>query len=78
MSSAPGVVRALEASVEITEDAFVISVAVPFERFARLRGATPEQRRHFELIGEGTLIRWPDVDEDIEVGHLFIRPRSGS
>jgi hypothetical protein len=67
----------LEATVEITEDAFVISVAVPFERFSRLRGATPEQRRHFELIGGGRIIHWPDVDEDIEVGHLLIQPRSG-
>jgi hypothetical protein len=29
--------------------------------------ATPEQRAHREIIGDGQGIRWPDVDEDISV-----------
>ena len=31
----------------------------------RLAEATPEQRQHWRLIGDGTGIHWPDVDEDI-------------
>jgi len=32
-----------------------------------LSDATPRQRQHFEILGDGQGIRWPDVDEDISV-----------
>ena len=46
-------------------------VAVPLERFPRLRDATPEQRAHWRLIGRGIGIHWEDVDEDISVSSLL-------
>ena len=40
-------------------------LAAPLAWFPRLRDATPEQRRRWELIGRGHGIHWPDVDEDV-------------
>ena len=36
-------------------------IAVPLERFPRLVRATEKQRKNYELLGGGRLIRWPDV-----------------
>ena len=33
----------------------------------RLSDATPAQRNHWELIGDGIGVHWPDVDEDISI-----------
>lgn len=49
-------------------------LGVPLARFPRLAGATPEQRAHWELIGRGIGIHWPDVDEDLSVARLFGAP----
>ena len=49
-------------------------VAAPLAWFPRLRDATPEQRRHWRLIGRGVGIHWPDVDEDISVRGLLGLP----
>ena len=46
-------------------------VAVPLEWFPRLRDATPEQRKHWRLIGGGIGLHWADVDEDISVESLL-------
>jgi hypothetical protein len=42
-------------------------VSVPLEWSWRLTDATPEQRAHWEIIGDGQGVHWPDVDEDISV-----------
>ena len=42
-------------------------ISVPLAWSWRLSEATPEQRSHFEIIGDGHGVRWPDVDEDISV-----------
>lgn len=46
-------------------------LAVPLEWFPRLRDATPEQRSHWQFIGRGQGIHWPDVDEDVSVAGLL-------
>jgi hypothetical protein len=33
--------------------------------------ATPEQRAHWEIIGDGQGVHWPDVDEDISVDGML-------
>ncbi|MFW5854211.1 MAG: DUF2442 domain-containing protein [Thermodesulfobacteriota bacterium] len=43
------------------------SVSVPLAWSWRLSDATPEQRNHYEIIGDGQGIHWPDIDEDISV-----------
>lgn len=51
-------------------------LSVPLAWFPRLRDATPEQRRHWEPIGLGHGLHWPDVDEDISVRALMGGRRS--
>jgi hypothetical protein len=58
-------------AVEVTEDLITAHLAdgriisVPLAWSWRLSNATPEQRQHFELIGTGQGVCWPDIDEDI-------------
>lgn len=46
-------------------------IGVPLEWFPRLREASSEQLHNWRLIGRGTGIHWPDVDEDISVEGLL-------
>jgi hypothetical protein len=47
------------------------TIAVPLVWFPRLVNATPQQRERYELMGKGTGIHWPDIDEDISVSGLL-------
>lgn len=49
-------------------------LSVPLDWFPRLADASPQQRSHWRLIGEGTGIHWPDLDEDISVPRLLGLP----
>ncbi len=49
-------------------------LSVPLSWFPRLAAATHVQQDRWELIGEGTGIHWPDVDEDISVPRLLGLP----
>ncbi|MGD0228598.1 MAG: DUF2442 domain-containing protein [Terriglobia bacterium] len=65
------------ASVNVTGGAIVAHlvdgriVSVPLEWSWRLMDATPEQRAHWEIIGDGEGVHWPDVDEDISVDGML-------
>ena len=51
------------------------TVSVPLAWSWRLSEATPKQRQHFEIIGSGQGVHWPDIDEDISaVGMLSGMP----
>jgi len=58
-------------TLEVTEDAIVAQLAdgrtisVPLAWSWRLANATPAQRGHFEIIGAGEGVHWPDINEDI-------------
>ncbi len=60
-------------SVSVTDDAICAqlvdgrAISVPLAWSWRLSEASPEQRSRFEIIGSGSGIHWPDVDEDISV-----------
>jgi hypothetical protein len=41
------------------------TVSVPLAWSWRLSNATVEQRNHYELIGDGQGVHWPEVDEDL-------------
>ena len=47
------------------------SLSVPLAWFPRLLHGTPEERGHWELIGRGSGIHWPDLDEDISLEGLL-------
>jgi hypothetical protein len=67
--------------IEVTDDSIVAhlmdgrTISVPLVWSWRLTEATPEQRKNYELIGDGHGVHWPDVDEDISAeGMLYGTP----
>ncbi len=60
-------------TVEVSDDLITAhladgrTISVPLAWSWRLSDATPEQRQHFEIIGTGQGVHWPDIDEDISV-----------
>jgi hypothetical protein len=67
--------------VRITEDEIIghltdgRTISVPLVWSWRLTEAPPEQRQHFEILGDGQGIHWPEIDEDISVeGMLYGTP----
>lgn len=70
-------VESLALDVSCTEDSLHVvladgrEIAAPLVWFPRLQNATPEQRKHWRLIGGGIGIHWEDVDEDISVESLL-------
>jgi hypothetical protein len=64
-------------NVEISDDTLTVDLsdgrrlAVPLAWFPRLLHATEEQRRNWELLGDGQGIHWPEIDEDLSVAGLL-------
>ena len=53
------------------------SVSVPLGWYPRLTCATPKERDGWVLIGGGSGVHWPEVDEDVSVASLLAgRPSS--
>ncbi len=47
-------------------------ISVPLAWSWRLSEATQKQRAHYEIIGDGQGIHWPEIDEDISAeGMLY-------
>jgi len=42
-------------------------ISIPLAWSWRLSNATAAQRDHYEIIGQGSGIRWPEIDEDLSV-----------
>lgn len=59
--------------VECTDDELVVvltdgrTLSVPLAWFPRLVSASAQQRAQHELLGDGSGIHWPAIDEDISV-----------
>jgi hypothetical protein len=72
----------LAREVKFTRVALVVALTdgrrltVPLAWYPRLLHGTREEREHYELIGEGEGIHWPDLDEDISVEGLLAGRRS--
>ncbi len=67
--------------VKVTDDLIVAhladgrTISVPLAWSWRLSNATATQRQHFEIIGTGQGVHWPEVDEDISaIGMLTGTP----
>jgi len=77
MSSSVVDPRPLAREVEVTEHELRVvlvdgrRLAVPLAWFPRLRSASPAARRHWELLGDGEGIHWPEADEDLSVAGLL-------
>jgi hypothetical protein len=77
MSTLAEKIEPLAVDVAFTDDALRVvladgrEISAPLQWFPRLLRATSEQRKRWELIGDGIGIHWPQVDEDIEVESLL-------
>jgi hypothetical protein len=64
-------------AVEVTNELIIAhladgrTISVPLAWSWRLSDATPAQRAHYQIIGDGTGIRWPEIDEDLSVRGLL-------
>jgi len=52
------------------------SLAIPIEWYPRLFHGTPEERKNWQLLGDGYAIEWPGLDEHIGVEGLLAGRRS--
>lgn len=70
-------------TVSVTDDTLMVQlsdgrdISVPLSWYPRLVHATVTERDHWELIGGGQGIHWPDLDEDISVEMLLAGRKSG-
>lgn len=70
-------------SVKVGDDALTVelsdgrTIAVPLAWFPRLLHGSPTERGRWCLIGKGSGIHWPDLDEDISVEGLLLGQPSG-
>ena len=81
MNTVVNIVEPRIMDVRVTDDEIIArlvdgrTISVPIVWSWRLSEATPEQRQHFEILGDGQGIHWLDVDEDISVeGMLYGSP----
>ena len=69
--------------VEVDEERLTVElvdgrvISVPLAWYSRLWYGTPRERAHFEIIGDGAIIHWPDLDEDLSVSGILAGRRSG-
>ena len=69
--------------VTVSEDSLTVdlmdgrTIIVPLAWYPRLWHGTPEERDRFEIIGNGTLIHWPDLDEDLSLSGILAGRPSG-
>ena len=79
----PDVLGAQARSVTTTDDTLTVdladgrTIAVPLDWYPRLVHGTAKERQHWELIGDGLGIHWPNLDEDISVENLLRGQPSG-
>lgn len=82
-SSVVEIQEAVARRVEVSEEMLTIElvdgrvISVPLAWYPRLWYGTPEERVHFEIIGDGAIIHWPELDEDLSVSGILAGKRSG-
>ena len=73
----------LAVSLELSSDALIVelsdgrTLSVPLKWYPRLLEATDDERRNWQLLGDGYAIEWPDLDEHIGVEGLLAGRSSG-
>ncbi len=64
--------------VSVTDDTLTVdlsdgrTLAVPSTWYPRLVHATVAERSNWRLIGDGSGIHWPDIEEDLSVEGLIV------
>lgn len=63
-------------AVDVTDDTISVelsdgrSISVPLSWYPRLEHATSKERKNWKLLGSGSGIHWPEVDEDVSVASI--------
>ena len=52
------------------------TISIPLSWYPRLLHGTVDERRNYRLVGGGSGIHWPDLDEDISIEGLLAGHRS--
>ena len=82
-TSAIEIQEARAQSVKVSEDNLVVdlvdgrTITVPLAWYPRLWYGNEQERAHFEIIGDGAYIHWPDLDEDLTVLGILAGRHSG-
>lgn len=69
-------------SVTVEDDRLIVelvdgrAICVPLAWFPRLWYGKPAERALFTIIGDGKLLHWPELDEDLAVAGLLAGRRS--
>ncbi len=69
-------------NVTITEDSLAVDLVdgrttiVPLMWYPRLWHGTPEERNHLEILGDGSIVHWEDLDEDLSISGLLAGHKS--
>ena len=64
-------------SIKCTDNAIIVelvdgrTISAPLVWFPRLFQASKEQRKNWELLGEGEGVHWPAIDEDLSIAGLL-------
>ena len=53
------------------------TISAPLNWYPRLADGSLAERNHWQLLGDGHGIHWPELDEDISVENLLLGQRSG-
>lgn len=61
-------------SVDLVDGRTIIA---PLMWYPRLWHGTAEERNNFEIIGDGTILHWPDLDEDLSISGILAGRKSG-
>jgi len=67
----------LAQNISFSNDSLVVdltdgrTVTAPLAWFPSLSKATEEQRKRWEILGDGEGIHWPEIDEDLSVAGLL-------
>jgi hypothetical protein len=70
-------------SVSVSEDSLCVdlidgrTILTPLVWYPRLWYGTPDERNNFEIIDDGALVSWPDLDEDLSIAGILAGRRSG-
>jgi len=73
----------LARNVRVTDDTLAVdledgrTLTAPLAWYPRLAHGAAAERQHWELIGRGEGIHWPDLDEDISMANLLDGKPSG-
>ena len=77
MSTSATEITARADDVAVTDAELTVSltdgrtISVPLAWFPLLMDGSPDQRAHWELLGDGEGIHWPELDEDLSVAGLL-------